>query len=125
METWPHRAVEVSGHLSSGGTMVGPADRDEVLVGFGNDDGLVGEFPVADPRYADFSPEDVATVEAVWSYTVTSPERIYALIRSVEHVVANSIPGDIVECGVWRGGSTMVVARTLLSLQRDDRILWL
>jgi hypothetical protein len=73
----------------------------------------------------DFSPEDIATVQTVWSYTVTSPERIFALIRSAEYVVENSISGDIVECGVWRGGSMMVVARTLVSLRRDDRILWL
>lgn len=81
--------------------------------------------PENDPRYADFSPEDVATVQAVWRYTVTSPERIHALIRSVEHILVNHIAGDFVECGVWRGGSMMAVARTLLAHGQRDRTLWL
>lgn len=50
---------------------------------------------------------------------------MYALIRAVEYVVAGELAGDIVECGVWRGGSMMAVARTLLALGRDDRILWM
>src|SRR5207244_1911795 len=33
--------------------------------------------------------------------------------------------GDFVECGVWRGGSMMLVALTLLKLARTDRRLWL
>jgi O-methyltransferase len=98
---------------------------DDRLVGFGNDDEPIGEFPAADPRYADFSETDIATVEAVWRYTVTTPERIYALIRAVEYLAVNGIDGDIVECGVWRGGSIMVVARTLLALGHADRVLWL
>lgn len=40
-------------------------------------------------------------------------------------MVAGELAGDIVECGVWRGGSMMAVARTLLALGRDDRILWM
>ena len=41
---------------------------------------------------------------------------MYALILAVEYVVAGELAGDIVECGVWRGGSMMAVARTLLAL---------
>jgi hypothetical protein len=55
---------------------------------------------------------------------MTSIERIDALRASVEYVHANSIPGDIVECGVWRGGSMMAVALTLLRLG-ENRRLWL
>jgi O-methyltransferase len=55
---------------------------------------------------------------------MTTPERVVTLKRAVEHVVANSIPGDIVECGVWRGGSAMVAALTLRDLE-EKRALWL
>ncbi len=65
---------------------------------------------------ADFSPEDVELCESVSDHTMTSPERVLALRDAVRHVVARRIPGDFVECGVWRGGSMMVVARTLLGL---------
>jgi hypothetical protein len=35
------------------------------------------------------------------------------------------IPGAIVERGVWRGGSVLAVARTLLELGATDRELYL
>jgi hypothetical protein len=55
---------------------------------------------------------------------MTSIERIDALRASVEYIHANSIPGDIVECGVWRGGSMIAIALTLLRLGGHRR-LWL
>lgn len=62
----------------------------------------------------DFSPEDVAVWQAVSPFTMTSPERIASLCAAVRHVVRAKIPGDIVECGVWKGGSMMAAARTLI-----------
>lgn len=96
-----------------------------VFVGFGSDDLVIGQFDPDGERHADFSAQDVDTIRAVWRYTVTSPERIHALIRAVEHVVENDIAGDVVECGVWRGGSMMAAALTLLRLGVKDRTLWL
>jgi O-methyltransferase len=58
-------------------------------------------------------------------FTMTSPERILALRESVKYVVQHGIQGDIVECGVWKGGSMMAVARTLLELGTTDRNLLL
>jgi O-methyltransferase len=60
----------------------------------------------------------------VQSRTMTSIYRIDALRQAVEYIEANSIPGDIVECGVWRGGSMMAVGLTLLRLGAR-RSLWL
>lgn len=73
----------------------------------------------------DFSPQDVATIDACRPYTMTSPVRMFSLMRAVEYVVAARVPGSFVECGVWRGGSMMVVARTLLQLGRTDADLFL
>lgn len=53
--------------------------------------------------------------EACRDATMTSTERLYALFKAVEYVVRSGIPGDFVECGVWRGGSVMMMA---LALQR-------
>jgi len=41
--------------------------------------------------------------EIVRPRTMTSVERIYALIQALRYVSANDIAGDIVECGVWKG----------------------
>lgn len=57
-------------------------------------------------------------------YTMTSAERMYALYEAVRHVVRARVVGDIVECGVWRGGSSMLAARTLLSIG-ERRDIWL
>jgi O-methyltransferase len=80
------------------------------------------------PKYLipeDFTVEDRELVNVVRPYTMTSPERIYALAQAVRYVVRHEIPGDIVECGVWRGGSMMVVARMLLQLGDVGRRLYL
>jgi O-methyltransferase len=66
------------------------------------------EFP------SDFDERTAAIVRDVQPFTMTSVERIYALRKAVEYVVEHKIPGDIVECGVWKGGSMMTVARTLI-----------
>lgn len=74
---------------------------------------------------ADFSDADAALVRAVRPYTMTSPERVVALSRAVEYIADRNVPGAIVECGVWRGGSMLAVARTLLSRGVTDRELYL
>jgi O-methyltransferase len=45
---------------------------------------------------------------------MTSPERMYALYKAVEYVLRAGIEGDFVECGVWRGGSAMIIALSLM-----------
>ena len=56
---------------------------------------------------------------------MTSPERILALCEAVDYVCNSGIEGDIVECGVWKGGSMAAVARTLISNSTTDRTLWM
>lgn len=63
--------------------------------------------------------------EKVKDNTMTSGERIYSLIEAVKYVEQNNIKGDIVECGVWKGGSMMAVAETLIHLGKTDRNLYL
>jgi hypothetical protein len=56
---------------------------------------------------------------------MTTPRRIAALCDGVEHVVRADVPGAVVECGVWKGGSMMAAALTLLRLGASDRDLYL
>jgi O-methyltransferase len=73
----------------------------------------------------DVEQQDIEIIKAVTPYTLTSPERIHALCAATRYVVRSKIPGAIVECGVWKGGSMMAVARTLLCDQQLDRALYL
>jgi hypothetical protein len=61
--------------------------------------------------------------ERVKPYTMTSIDALYAMHNATEYVVKAGIPGDIVECGVWRGGSMMMAALTLLGLGDTGRRL--
>ena len=63
--------------------------------------------------------------DACRPFTLTSAERMYSLQIAVRHVVEAGVPGDLVECGVWRGGSSMLMARVLLELSVSDRRLYL
>lgn len=69
--------------------------------------------------------EDDEIVQLVKDYTMTSPERIRALCSAVRYIEEAKIEGAIVECGVWRGGSMMAVAKTLLNRGTTDRELFL
>jgi O-methyltransferase len=73
----------------------------------------------------DFGEEERKTIEAVRPFTMTSPERLFALIHAVRYLARQRIPGNIVECGVWKGGSMMAIARTLKQLGDESRELYL
>jgi O-methyltransferase len=68
---------------------------------------------------------DRGIIEEVKPYTLTSNERLISLTRAVRFVARNNIPGAIAECGVWRGGSMMAVALTLIDEGDTSRDLFL
>ena len=87
--------------------------------------------PAEDPlqllagRFPDVPENVLQTVHGVSKYTMTSPERLLALCDAIQYIVDQDLPGDIVECGVWRGGSMMAAASTLLQAGDASRRLWL
>jgi len=66
-----------------------------------------------------------AIYEKCKKQTMTSKERMYALYKAVKYIIESKIPGDFVECGVWKGGSAMIIAYTLLELNETDRKIYL
>lgn len=68
---------------------------------------------------------DLSIMSRCRPYTMTSDERLWALIQAVRYVNLNRIPGGLVECGVWRGGSAMAMALTSMSTGDIDRQIWL
>ncbi|MFJ1952630.1 TylF/MycF/NovP-related O-methyltransferase [Streptomyces microflavus] len=73
----------------------------------------------------DYDDEARDIIRAVKPYSMTSPERLNAFILATRYIARHNIPGDIVECGVWRGGSMQACARTLLSVGETERELYL
>lgn len=78
------------------------------------------------PTYPpDTSADEQAILGRVAPYTMTSVDRQIALIQAVRSVVARNVPGCVVECGVWRGGSTMAAALTLIQEGATGRNVYL
>ena len=77
------------------------------------------------PVPADLDDDLGAIIRRVRRQTLTSAARIAALCDAVSYVVDSGIEGDLVECGVWRGGSMMAAALQLQALGDTDRGLYL
>lgn len=77
------------------------------------------------PPAPEMSEFDLETLRVVQPYTMTSTARLQALIKATRYLAKYRIPGAIVECGVWRGGSMLTVARTLLDCGDVARELYL
>ena len=70
------------------------------------------------------------SMQTVWlslrvrNYTMEHPPRLKTLCRLCNEIDALNIPGDIVECGVWNGGSAAVMAYSTRH-SRLGRAIWL
>lgn len=74
---------------------------------------------------ADFSSDEIAIISSAKPYTMTSNERLVSLLRSIDYIDQNNIQGDIVECGVWRGGSMVAACTKLMKLGKTNRKIFL
>jgi O-methyltransferase len=43
-------------------------------------------------------------------YSMTSTSRMWALIQAFQHINQTNVAGDLVECGVWKGGNLILLA---------------
>jgi hypothetical protein len=77
-----------------------------------------------DPTIVEISEAQRLDLERVARFTMTGRHRLWSLINAVGYLHEHRIEGDIVECGVWRGGSMMAAALELLR-RSDLRDLWL
>ena len=64
---------------------------------------------------ASLTEDERALVDRTLPHSITSAERLIAVADGVEYVIRAGVPGALVECGVWRGGSVLAM---LLTLQR-------
>jgi len=70
-------------------------------------------------------PEFERFMERCDSYTMTSRERMYSVFQAARYIARAGIHGAVVECGVWRGGSSMMAALTFQAEGDRDRRVWL
>ena len=61
----------------------------------------------------------------VRAHTMVGRKRLDHLQHCVETVVADDIPGDLIECGVWRGGACILMRAVLAAYEDYTRSVWL
>ncbi len=57
--------------------------------------------------------------------TMIGMQRLTSLQQCVETVLAEDIPGDLIECGVWRGGACILMRAVLAAYGDATRRVWL
>lgn len=57
-------------------------------------------------------------------YTLVGPERMKNIYRLAHRIENEAIPGDVVECGVYNGGTAAILAH-FASRSKHDRTVWL
>jgi O-methyltransferase len=72
------------------------------------------------PEIPDTAVEALLTVKP---YTMTSIERLWAMWQAVNHIADTKAPGDIVECGVWKGGN-LALAGMICEARGLDRTIY-
>jgi O-methyltransferase len=56
--------------------------------------------------------------------TMIGLKRLENIQRCVEDVLADGVPGDLIETGVWRGGATIFMRALLAAHGEPDRRVW-
>jgi hypothetical protein len=56
--------------------------------------------------------------------TMCTIKRVNHLQYCIEDCLAHGVPGDFIECGVWRGGMTILMRGVLAAHGAGDRTVW-
>lgn len=77
---------------------------------------------LASGKFLDFDHEFWPLYEKAKPFTMTSPEKMYDLYKTVEYICKWGLHGAIIECGVWKGGSMLLAAQVLRQFNFDKTI---
>ncbi len=60
----------------------------------------------------------------LFAYTMVGHKRLDNVQACIEDVIKNEVPGDFIETGVWRGGTTIFMRALLNAYGIKDRKVW-
>jgi hypothetical protein len=60
----------------------------------------------------------------VLAVSMIGAHRMAQLQQAVEYVIAQGVPGDLIETGVWRGGACILMRAVLMAYGVQDRRVW-
>jgi O-methyltransferase len=85
----------------------------------------IGNLVLARKRPFDQHKRDLGLDWPADALTMIGMKRLTSLQQCVETVIADDVPGDLVECGVWRGGASILMRGVLAAYGDDTRSVWL
>ena len=71
--------------------------------------------------------DEAKKVGLIWPHkaeTMIGIQRLDSLQRCIETVLADEVPGDLIETGVWRGGATIFMRGVLAAYGDTERTVW-
>ena len=70
--------------------------------------------------------KDIEIIEYILTnrYSMSSVRRLVNTVKACRYVIENNIPGDFVECGVWRGGNA-ILAKKIFEHLNSDKKVWM
>jgi len=69
-----------------------------------------------------YTDSNTGEVIAVDRYTMLTPELLSNIEYCIRDVVSNNIPGDFMECGVWKGGACIYAKQVLNELKENRKV---
>jgi O-methyltransferase len=85
----------------------------------------IGKLMLVRRRLFDQRKRDLGLDWPADALTMIGMQRLTSLQRSVETVLAEEVSGDLVECGVWRGGASILMRAVLAAYGDQTRRVWL
>jgi O-methyltransferase len=82
-------------------------------------------FVLAQPQKRTLEQLRAGTVWPQHALTMVGEQRLANIRACVESVLANGVPGDWLEAGVWRGGASLYAKAVLAANGDTDRRVWL
>lgn len=65
------------------------------------------------PSIVEITEKEKSIIKNSKKYSMTTEIRMWSLINSLKKIVNEKIDGDIVECGIWRGGNIILINKIL------------
>ena len=85
----------------------------------------IGNLMLVRRRPFDKHKRDLGLDWPVEALTMIGMKRLTSLQECVETVLRDDVPGDLVECGVWRGGASILMRAVLVAYGDEERCVWL
>ena len=67
---------------------------------------------------------EINLAETAAKFSLTSYDRIFCLLRAIQHISNNNLEGDFVECGVWKGGNLILFKKMIEKLKIKNKKIY-